>query len=304
MTSALAEQSRETRQKLRPNRSYGDPVKAGFAAREKSRIVALAYTAANLAAAERKRHGRDSSPDEKSDAAQDALLWAYSQSGQPTSAALADPDRPTVATFDGSREGMRPCRELIAAAGASLDRAHSGRVLLDPAAGEGDLLAASATSRAQGDARRSVATQLVDPTASPVPPALADAIRQAGIWPDDPTRQAMLDMVCPDLTAEDWIMAGEKGRTASAIRKRRERGAGKLEADPKARTAADLLTAALEPTPAERREAEWVAAARLLEVNPHGAKRAAAKMIDRAWRTAQPTITPLKIHGAEVDKSA
>lgn len=347
----LTEQSRETRLKLRPIRSYGDALAAGFAARERRQIFALALTAASLAAAERKRHGRDSSPEEKSDAAQDALVWAYGsrrdldaeelkrsrsraingmedrcecsydgphwkgdrrcahcggirRADQPTVADLTDPDRPSVSSFDGSREGLRPCREMIAAAGASLDAAHSGRVLMDPAAGDGDLLAASAASREAGDARRSVAPQLVDPSVSPIPPTVADAIRQAGIWPDDPTRQAMLDVICPDLTAQDWLEAGEKGNKPTAITKRRERGKGMLEVDPKAKTAADLLAASIEPTPAERREAETVAAERLLTADPDGPRRAAAKMIDTAWRTAQPTITPLKICGAEVDKSA
>jgi hypothetical protein len=294
--------SRQSREKFRPSKSFCDPVSAGFAAREKSRIVALAYTAANLAAAERKRHGRDSTPDEKADAAQDALLWAYSQE-RPSSDSLTDSERPSVSSFDGSREGMRPCRDLIAAAGKSLDEAHKGRMLLDPAAGGGDLLTASAESREAGDSRRSVSSQVVDPTVSPIPPAVGEGIRMAGIWPDDPTRQAMLDLICPDLTASDWIEAGEKGNSAAAIRKRRERGTGSLEADPKARTAAEYIAASLEPTEAERREAERTTAARLLEANPDGAKREAQKLQDPAWRMNQPYVQPLKISLAEVDIS-
>lgn len=300
----LAEISADGRQKLRPVKVYGDALKAGYADLERRRIFGLAFTAASLAAAERKRHGRESTPEEKSDAAQDALVAAYSE-GTPTLADLVDPDRSTVATFDGSRESLRPCGAMIAAAGASLDAAHSGRALLDPEAGTAGLLAASAQSRDAGEARRSVAAQLVDPAISPLPAPVAEAMTYAGIWPDDPVRQAICDYLAPDLTAADWSEAGEKG-SAAAITKRRQRG-GKLalDVDPKAKAFADRLTAWLETrTDAERAEAEARAAARLIEANPDGPRSEAAKLPDTAWRMTQPYVHPVKVSTLPADGDA
>jgi hypothetical protein len=353
----LLDQSRETRRRKAPHRSYGDPVLAGFRQREQRQIVGLAYTAANLAAAERKRHGRDASADEKADAAQDALAYAYGSTAQPIRAFcevhlvadripatywqegnhvsgpcyrctecafsgetaaemipiptatqpailadLVDPDRERVASFDGSRESLRPSAEMIAAAGASLDAAHKGRVI-DPLAGGGDLLTAAAESREAAEARRSVAPQLVDPTVSPIPHPVADAMGAAGIWPDDPVRQAALDLIAPDLTSQDWQEAGEKG-TPAAIRKRRERGRGQLDANPKARTLATLLAEGIEPTPAEQAWMREREAATLLEQSPDGGARKACPLIDQAWRTNQPMVHPLKVSRISADGQA
>lgn len=354
----LSEQSAESRADLRPVKVYGDGLKSAYADRERKQIFGLAFTAANLAAAERRRHGRDSTPDEKSDAAQDCLAAIYGATAEPiraicevhlvadripaaywqegnhvsgpcyrcrdcafsgetdaemrpipTAAAppkladLIDADRQTVSSFDGSRESLRPSPEVIALAGASLDAAHRDRALLDPEAGSTGLVAASAASRKAGEARRSVAPQLLDPAVSPIPSPVEDAMRQAGIWPDDPIRQAVCDWIAPDLTAADWSAAGEKG-TPEAIATRRKRG-GRLvlDADPKARTFADYLRPSLEPTPAEIREAESVGAARLLEINPHGVKVKAASLRDPAWRMAQPFTNPLKVSSPDADTS-
>lgn len=293
--ATLTERSRASRARARPIESYCDPVKAGFAVRENRAIARLAHTAASMAAAERKRHGRKVEPEDRADAAQDALLAVYAEHGDnPRLADLLDPDRGIIPTGDGERETLRPSPAMVTYAGASLDRAHRGRELLDPEAGTG-LVAQSAASRERGEALRSVATQLVDPSVSPIPVEVAEAISAAGIWPDDPMRQVIVDAVCPDLTAQDWIEAGERARTPAAIRKRRERGRGTLDADPKARTFADLLSEAISPTDAERREASRLAIERLLSVNPYGAGSSKQSLPDPSWRTRQPRIYPVHV---------
>lgn len=327
-TETLLQRSTADRRKKRRPTVYGDPVEAGFAAREKRQILALAHTATNLAAAERGRYGSDRKPtaDERADAVQDVLLAIYGD-GEPVLADLIDPDRERVSTADGSRESLRPAAELIAAAGASFDRAYAKRDLLptdlDLEAGTGSsLLQASAASRDSGEARRSEAGQLVDPSTSPIPPEVGEAIAAAGIWPDDPIRQLILDRVCGSLTAQDWLEAGERGNTPAAIRKRRSRaivdrktGTTVLDVLPAARTFGDALRAAIEPTAAEIAILERDHLAKLLPANPNGIGSGAAKLIDPAWRTTQPMVHPLtdgagnvidapaalKSDGAEVD---
>jgi hypothetical protein len=299
-TQTLTDQSRKSRERNRPFQSFGDPVAAGWAARESRAISGLAQTAASMAAAERKRHGREVAPEDRADAAQDALIFIYGGETPPRLADLIDPERPTIASPDGERESPRPRAEIVAAAGASLDKAHRNRELLDPDAGSG-LLVQSAESRIKGDALRSVAAQLVDPTVSPIPLEVERAIGEARIWPDDPIRQAIADYLCPDLTAEDWIAAGERAKTAAAIRKRRQRGKLALEVDPKGRVFASLLLAAIEPTEAEEKVFLEGAIASMQSANPYGGKGKAASLCDPAWRTTQPRIYPLKVQGAAAD---
>lgn len=294
--SYLEKLSSATRKQLgsRP-KSFGDATASIYAARETRLIAQLAQTAVSMAAGERKRHGRDPSPEDRTDAAQDVLaaLWA---DGQPKLSDLIDSERERVASGDGERENLRPGPELISMAGASLDRLYREReVLIDPTAGTGDLLRASAQHRQAAESRRSVATQLLDPTVSPVPPEVARSISVAGIWPDDPIRQAILDALVPDLTADDWAQAGERG-TASAIRKRRQRAQGTLAVDPRARTFAKELRHEIGGGEAD---SERVLAG-LIEANPDGAGSSNHSLPDPAWRTVQPRVYPVREVSADV----
>lgn len=298
-TQNLSDLSAVTRRQMATPKVHGDGLRAIYRNREQRQILNLGFTAANLAAAERKRHGRPAEIEEKADAAQDAIAAVYSAAAPdlPKLADLIDQDRERVATFDGSRESLRPCREMITAAGASLDRAHSARTLLDPAAGSGDLLAAAAQTRDAAEQRRrkSVAAQLADPTVSPLPVHVSEAIGAAGIWPTDALRQSILDTAFPDLTADDWHLVGEG--TTKAIERRRAKANGLLSADPKARIFGTLLQTELEPTDAERAELEADLAQSMVCANPDGPTPTAAKLIDQAWRTNQPYSTPLYVNG-------
>lgn len=277
MATALAKISKATRNQARRPKAYGDPVASVFAAREVKRITHLAHEAVAMASAERKRHGREPSHEDRADAAQDVLAAIYAG------------DAPSFEKL--SDQHGRPDPLLVANAGASLDRLYRAReVLIDPMAGSGSLIEQSALQRRDKAAKRSIATQLLDPTASPVPPEVAHSISVAGIWADDPIRQAILDAVVPDLTAEDWAEAGEKG-TAAAIWKRRQRAKGTLEVDPRARRFAANLEHEIEPTEAECAAREVLPA--LIEANPYGAKPKAESLRDPAWRTAQPYATPI-----------
>lgn len=233
---------------------------AEHARREFRRTLALIRTAVSMAAAERKRHGKDCPPDMRADAAQDVTLeMAAAVAANVTAnlgealpeqvspdigaglyplADLIDQDRPTVAGQGGERIQDRPNRDLIAAAGAKLDAALTGQALsLDALAGDGaDLIAASDATRDHVEGRRSVAPQVVDPSVSPVPADVEEVADWAGLWPDDPMRHALRVAVTGDaddpnprhgMTAEDWaaVDAQEyRDRKPASIRKRLQRG--------------------------------------------------------------------------------
>lgn len=268
---------------------YGDPISSGYAQREKRQILALARTAASMAAAERKRHGRKVSPEAVADAAQDVLVAVYAESERPNVADLTDAENPSISTPDGERITGRPAAALVKVAGATLDAEHSEPLAVDPLAGDGALLVASEQSRDGAESKRSVATQVLDPTISPLPAEVLEAMQAARLWPDDALRQIISDRLAPELTAEDWIEAGAPAPSPAAIRKRRERGSkADVLHSPAAQDFATHLEPLIAPTPEELEvlAADWLG--RAIAGDPYGSKPQAAKLIDPAWRTTQP----------------
>lgn len=233
VTRSLLEQSDRTRRHAYRGVTR-DPLAAmpaEIARREFRRTLHLIRTAVDMAASERKRHGKDCPPEMRRDAAQDVAVemsrqvaanvaaWheRKAERGQAPPpppdighglyplADLIDQDRPTVSGHGGERIKDRPNRDLIAAAGRKLDGYLSAESLsLDAMAGDGATLReASIATRDGAESRRSIAAQVVDPTVSPVPADVEDAAAHCGLWPDDPARHALRVAVTGDGGEDD-----------------------------------------------------------------------------------------------------
>jgi hypothetical protein len=304
-TRSLLDQSDRTRRHAYQGVTR-DPLAAmpaEIARREFRRTLALIRTAVSMAAAERKRHGKDCPPEMRRDAAQDVAVDMAAQVAENIAANtglesvpadhfypiadLIDPDRPTVAMAGGERIADRPNRSLIAAAGSRLDH-YLGRESLsltaDTAAGSGAaLIDASAMTRDAAESRRSVAAQVVDPAVSPVPADVDEACDAAGLWPDDPARHALRVAVTGDaddasarhgMTASDWALIDApeyKDRKPEALRQRVSRGRKSLTDRPAlaetiGRGIAQCIAATDTPDP----DAETVAIATMTAKSPDG----------------------------------
>jgi hypothetical protein len=292
--------------------------------REFRRTLNLIRTAVSMAAAERKRHGRDCPPEMRRDAAQDVTVEMAAKVAEnvranlgdaaPQSVAdaeygkglypladLIDQDRPTVSGATGERMADRPNRDLIALAGRHLDRYLSKQELpltVDQAAGSGaTLIDASAMTRDAGESRRSVAAQVIDPSVSPVPADVEEAADAAGLWPDDPARHALRVAVTGDaddaaarhgMTAADWSLVDSPeymDAKAGTLRVRLNRGREALaERQAMAEQVGRGIAQCLAVTDEPDPMAETIALATMSAQSPDGPGSSSTLLRDPAWR--------------------
>jgi hypothetical protein len=314
-TRSLLDQSDRTRRAAYRGR-VRDPLGAMAAEqsrREFRRTLNLIRTAVSMAAAERKRHGRDCPPEMRRDAAQDVTLEMAAKVAENVRANLGDAAPQSVADAEygkglypladliDQRMADRPNRDLIALAGRHLDRYLSKQELpltVDQAAGSGaTLIDASAMTRDAGESRRSVAAQVIDPSVSPVPADVEEAADAAGLWPDDPARHALRVAVTGDaddasarhgMTASDWALIDApeyKDRKPEALRQRVSRGRKSLTDRPAlaetiGRGIAQCIAATDTPDP----DAETVAIATMTAKSPDGPGSSHTLLRDPAWR--------------------
>lgn len=318
-TRSLLDQSDRTRRHAYKGKQR-DPMAAmpaEMARREFRRTLNLIRTAVSMAAAERKRHGRECPPEMRRDAAQDVAIEMAATVAENVAANtgresvpadrfypiadLIDQDRPRTAGPGGERITDRPNRDLIALAGSHLDR-YLGRECLpltaDQAAGSGaTLIDASAMIRDAAETRRSVAEQVEDPTVSPVSADVEEAADAAGLWPDDPARHALRVAVTGDaddpaarhgMTAGDWSLidaAEYAGRSAESLRKRVQRGRDALEASPlQAQRIGRGIAQCLAVTDIPDPDAETIRIETMTAASPDGPGSSSTLLRDPAWR--------------------
>lgn len=305
--------------------------------RETRQIVALVRRAVSMAAGERERHGRVCREEDRQDAAAEVLADLYAKNGRPNCAVCgkrADgisgatdateelprcsdcaestagswapypPTSPRLAdltgddpmpTGDGSQLVDRPSRDLIASAGSALDRMRHDR----EAELSDSLYAASVETRAASETRRRSDSQLVDPTADPMPPEVSDALDAANVWPTDPLRIAVGDQVSSlPITSGDWIVTGYgTGKTASYIRTALQRGRKRLalgSLDSTVSAFGSALRDKIEPTEEEHLAAAERGRESLLAtegIAPHLPRQSRSGIVPTAtvgaWRTLQ-----------------